>query len=609
MDKWLKRNAEGTSNEERNASEGSSNKILDKCAPKKSKTYHFHQEWELDYFFTMVNGNCCCLICNTSLAIPKKGNLERHFNTMHSKYQTDFPPNSEIRKSKLQSLKLQLKVQENMFSGPIEQSKAATEASFQVSYRIAQKCKPFSDGEYIKEIFEEVSDSLFVNFKNKNEIKKAVHGLQLSRNTVMRRIETISKNLNEQLQKDIDLCVAFSLQFDESTDVTDTAQLLVFIRMVFEDFSTKEELLSMISLKEKTRGFDIFTAFKAYISQIKLPLYKLVSMTTDGAPAMTGIHNGFIALCHKDEDFPDFISYHCIIHQQVLASKRLNTKHVMDISFKIVNSIKGKSLQRRLFKQQLHEKEPELVLHTDVRWLSRSKFLQRFRDLLDEIIKFLDERGDDYRQLRDLDWQCDLAFLADFTGKLSTLNLNLQGKNKTLTEMMSSIAAFQSQAVSMIVDIEKKRFEQFVNIKDHMEKHPTYNFISEKYTTEIRAVVADFEIRFSDFRKIEKLVLFVSYPFNDSIDHNNIYELATKFADTFQMEHKMLQNEIITLRCDIVLKARSTSGLDFWALVSNEKYPNLKKCVEQLHSCFGSTYLCFKKYVTGRSHRVSLVDK
>ncbi|KAL4702326.1 hypothetical protein ACJJTC_006932 [Scirpophaga incertulas] len=122
MYEWLKRSSEGTSNEERNASEGSSNKILDECAPKKSKVYHFHQEWELDYFFTMVKEKCCCLICNTSLAMPKKGNLERHFNTMHSKYQTDFPPNSEIRKSKLQALKSQLKVQENMFSGPIEQS-------------------------------------------------------------------------------------------------------------------------------------------------------------------------------------------------------------------------------------------------------------------------------------------------------------------------------------------------------------------------------------------------------------------------------------------------------------------------------------------------------
>jgi hypothetical protein len=64
---------------------------------------------------------------------------------------------------------------------------------------------------------------------------------------------------------------------------------------------------------------------------------------------MTGQVNGFIALCRQHDDFPGFLSYQCIIHQQVLASKRLNTKTVMDIALKIVNSIQGKSHQRRLF--------------------------------------------------------------------------------------------------------------------------------------------------------------------------------------------------------------------------------------------------------------------
>lgn len=158
----------------------------------------------------------------------------------------------------------------------------------------------------------------------------------------------------------------------------------------------------------------------------------------------------------------------------------------------------------------------------------------------------------------------------------------------------------------------RKKFQQFVNIKDYVEKHTTYNFIPDKYTAEIKAVVSDFEIRFSDFKKIEKLVEFISYPFNNSIDHSDIYEIATKFADTFQVDHMILQNEIITLRCDIFLKARSSSGLDFWAVVSNEKYPNLKKCVEQLHSCFGSTYLCESTFSslkqTKNKHRSRLTD-
>jgi hypothetical protein len=43
--------------------------------PKKRKTYHFHDEWEIKYYLVMVKGKCC-LICNVSVSFPKKnGNL------------------------------------------------------------------------------------------------------------------------------------------------------------------------------------------------------------------------------------------------------------------------------------------------------------------------------------------------------------------------------------------------------------------------------------------------------------------------------------------------------------------------------------------------------
>ncbi|GFY29469.1 hypothetical protein TNCV_2626401 [Trichonephila clavipes] len=59
--------------------------------------------------------------------------------------------------------------------------------------------------------------------------------------------------------------------------------------------------------------------------------------------------------------------------------------HVMGICMKIVNSIRG----RRMFRAQLEENESdyeELLYHADVRWLSWSIFLQRFRDLLQECV-------------------------------------------------------------------------------------------------------------------------------------------------------------------------------------------------------------------------------
>jgi len=66
-------------------------------------------------------------------------------------------------------------------------------------------------------------------------------------------------------------------------------------------------------------------------------------------------------------------------------------KEIMDIAMKIFCSIRARSLQRRLFRTHLEEAETEhtdLLLHTDVRWLSRGRFLERFRELLPEIKSF-----------------------------------------------------------------------------------------------------------------------------------------------------------------------------------------------------------------------------
>nr|XP_042900361.1 cholecystokinin receptor type A-like [Parasteatoda tepidariorum] len=105
---------------------------------------------------------------------------------------------------------------------------------------------------------------------DKREIMPAIQDLQLSENTVTRRIGAISKDMQTQLKSDLKICEWFSLQFDESTDIADTAQLAVRLRM------------------------------------------KLSSITADEALAMVGNMNGFIALCIKDGSFPDFMSYHCM---------------------------------------------------------------------------------------------------------------------------------------------------------------------------------------------------------------------------------------------------------------------------------------------------------
>ncbi|OAF67758.1 hypothetical protein A3Q56_04522 [Intoshia linei] len=127
----------------------------------------------------------------------------------------------------------------------------------------------------------------------------------------------------------------------------------------------------------------------------------------------------------------------------------------MDITSKIANSIRAKALQRRLFKSQSEENR-ELVLHTNVRSLNRSVFLERFIILLYDIKIFLRNRNDNYAELYDKQWLCELSFLVDFTGILTMLNRELQGKNKTLIDMIN-IDSFKNTIPLIINDLNIKK--------------------------------------------------------------------------------------------------------------------------------------------------------
>jgi len=579
---------------------------------KKAKTYHYSEEMEKEYFFVMINGKCCCLICNASISLPKRGNLERHFKTIHKTFAVDYPLDSELRKCKIMELKTCLSSQQSFFTKLTSKSKAATAASFRVSYILAKNKKSFSDGVIVKEAFLEAAESLFCDFENKSDIISAITDMQLSRNTVTRRVVEISSNLKNQLMIDIENCTAFSLQADESTDVADVSQLIIFIRMVFKDFSTKEELLTIIPLKSKTRGEDIFQNFKTFANSIQLQICKLVSITTDGAPAMTGRHNGFIAYCKNDCDFPDFLSYHCIIHQQALCAKTLNMTDIMDITFKIANSIRARSLHRRLFKLQVEESNmegpTELLMHTDVRWLSRGKFLQRFRDLLSEIKLFLASRGDEFKQLEDDVWLLDLAFLVDITAMLNELNLDLQGKDKLIFDMISSINAFTQKLQLIITKLDNKNLTYFPNMLSQLKESENVNFNITRYAEQMKNLVLEFERRFQDFQKLEIVAAFMSFPFNPNIKPEIV---ADSLSTLFKMDIPVLEMEIITLQNDIFIKSRSSEQY-VWKYLSEDKYSNLKKCFGNLVAFFGSTYLCESAFshmkIIKSKYRATLTD-
>lgn len=140
--------------------------------------------------------------------------------------------------------------------------------------------------------------------------------------------------LDQVRRKDIANCECFSLLLDKSTDMSDTAQLCIFIRMVFTDMASKKELLKVLLMKEHTWGEDIFLQ-KLYwenpAPSIQIGVHHHRQRACDDSS------NGFIASCREDDAFPDFLYYHCIIH--TLCTKMLNMKEIMDVATKFACSI------------------------------------------------------------------------------------------------------------------------------------------------------------------------------------------------------------------------------------------------------------------------------
>ncbi|GCC26309.1 hypothetical protein chiPu_0004725 [Chiloscyllium punctatum] len=113
---------------------------------------------------------------------------------------------------------------------------AHVKTSYVISHKIATNSKLFSDGEFIKECLLDSAELICL------KKKEAFENVPLSRSTVTRRIGDITRNLELQLQHRAVNFDFFSLALDDSCDIRDTAQLLIFVCEITTDFKIKEEL-------------------------------------------------------------------------------------------------------------------------------------------------------------------------------------------------------------------------------------------------------------------------------------------------------------------------------------------------------------------------------
>lgn len=335
----------------------------------------FNGQWNLKYFFIEKDRNAQCVICNELVAVLKEYNISRHYETKHAEKFDGLT--GKVREDKFNKLNLSLYKQQSIFKNVVHENEAVTKLSYRISYEIIKVGKAFTDGELFKKCMIMTSEELCP------EKLSQFNAVSVSARTIARRAEEISFNLCSQLREKISKFETFSIAVDESTDVSDMAQILLFIRGVNFDFDVTEELVNLISLQGTTTGEDIFNGVKASLNKYNHDLFKLKCVTTDGGRNMCGTKNGFFGKLYAECEAtraPKPMALHCIIHQQALCGRSTDMSSVLEPVTRVVNFIRSHGLNHRQFTTFLDEREslaPDLPYHSNVRWLSSGNVLSR----------------------------------------------------------------------------------------------------------------------------------------------------------------------------------------------------------------------------------------
>ncbi|KAF2885903.1 hypothetical protein ILUMI_20270 [Ignelater luminosus] len=506
-----------------------------------SENRRFLAEWTEQYCFTLPDRPQAvpvCLICNKTVAIVKSGNLKRHYETAHQQFHKNFPLGSEARKEKLQAYLSSYEKSTKLLVRCMSDQEKSTEAALRVCWTLNKHQKPFSDSEIVKECMLAVVTSLF---EEKKDVVSAIQSIPLSARSNTRRTEILAADIKNTLLKLLQKAPCYAIALDESCDIVDDEQMSIFVRFLDIECQTfREELLAILPLKGNTRGEDLFKVIDEFITKSNISYDKMVSLSTDGAPAMIGKEKGVVKRIRDKNS--GLISYQCIIHQAALCGKLSATlKEVMDSFVKLINFMRSHSaLQHRHFKEFLSECDSaysDLLQHNNVRWLSKGQVIERLWLIKEQVTSFL----------QNLDTQGARKHFEFITNKRNMLVVAF------LKDVFEIFECAQPRLGIFEKDIAEQEFIHFPTILEFIKENSEEDIaVFVKFLADLRN---EFVTRFQDFAEMGKLSSFLKSPFEVDV----AAEWTNVAAKLFNLSKPSLQMEIIDLQEDVSLQMYKTA--------------------------------------------------
>uniref|UniRef100_K7FGQ0 Uncharacterized protein n=1 Tax=Pelodiscus sinensis TaxID=13735 RepID=K7FGQ0_PELSI len=386
-----------------------------------------------------------CIICMKVLsnASLKPNTLQCHLNIKHPQFKSrDVFEKAGVKKCQLD------------VDGSYQQQKlAAIEASYIVALKTVKAKKAHIIAHNLVPCTKETANLLV----GTNALKK-LQRLSMSNNAIKRSITNMSNDIKSQVIEEIKNSPRglFSMQLDETTDVCNLAQLMVYVWDIKNEYEKEEYLFC--KPQTTTAAQDVFTILNIFFEEHSIEWKNLCSICTDGAPAMLGCKSGFQTLVKNIS--LKVTRTHCFIHRQILATKTLLIflNQVLNEIIKAVHFIKSSILRTHIFKNlclelgSLHE---VLLFHTEVRWLSKGKVLNRVFEKQNELKTFfvLQNKTEFEYLFTENKNLYKIVYLVDSFGLLNDLNVSLQGPNSTLEKIKSF--RMKLQLWSSKIDIKK----------------------------------------------------------------------------------------------------------------------------------------------------------
>ncbi|XP_054276637.1 zinc finger BED domain-containing protein 5-like [Macrosteles quadrilineatus] len=514
-----------------------------------------------------------CVICMETLSkhSMKPSLLMRHFNTKHHNLKGKPVAYFKNKESELKGSK-------NTMSSFSSLNTRAVEASYKVSLRIAQEAKPHTIGESL--ILPAAKDMVSSILGEKEA--KLLDVVSLSNNTVTRRVKDMALDVKRMLIEKIKKSPYFSLQIDETTDITNMPNLLCYVR--YEDSNrVNEDMLFCEILPTHTTGEDIFVKLNGFINEHDLDWNKCVGLCTDGAAAMVGRHSGVVARVKQVATQATFT--HCCLHREALVSKNCpeSLKKVLSQAVKTVNFIKARALHSRLFAilcDDMGSLHRQLLLHTEVRWLSRGKVLTRLFELRNEVFVFLSDKNFEFKDcFADELWMSRLVYLAEIFSKLNELNQSLQGNNNTPFRVNDKVSAMKKKLNQGAKEAEEKKISLFPTLESFVDENDIQ--LSPEFLADI---------------KNHCLSLINSYNLYFPEDLNEYSWIQNPFAEIEMAPDNLTapeKEQLFELNCDSELRQQFSRMMlvDFWVERRVDYGQVADKAVKFLLP-FSTSYLC-----------------